>query len=483
PYEEKYCPVVTDDYSRFTWVFFLATKDETSGILKSFITRIENLVDHKVKVIRCDNRTEFKNREMNQFCEMKALRDANWVSAMQEELDQFARLKVWRLVPRPEGKSVIKTKWIFKNKKDESSLVIRNKARIVLVGYSQQEGIDYDETFAPVFTVFQMDVKTVFLNGILKEEVYVGQPLGFVSKQYPDHVYALDKALYGFKQAPRAWYDSSYNDGFKPSNDDGKKVDEDPRQESECKDPEKKENVNNTDFEMATNGNGDDKPPAGGAIRIFIASAVNKSFPVYQMDVKTSFLNGPLKEEVYVSQPDKFVDPHHPDKVYRLKKALYDLKQAPRAWEDILLVQIYVDDIFLGSTNPNLSKMFEKLMHSNFEMSMMGELKFFLGLQIHQSHVDIVHATCYCAHYQARPTEKHLKEVKRIFRYLKNTIPMGLWEQVKNGIAELFFVKTEYQLADLFTKALSQDRFQYLIRRLSMRWIPEELEVLANEYV
>nr|GFD41158.1 retrovirus-related Pol polyprotein from transposon TNT 1-94 [Tanacetum cinerariifolium] len=126
--------------------------------------------------------------------------------------------------PRSEGKSVIKTKWIFKNKKDESSLVIRNKARLVAVGYSQQEGIDYVETFAHVarieairlflsyaahkdFTVFQMDVKRTFLNGILKEEVYVGQPLGFVRKQYPDHVYALDKALYGLKQALRAWYD------------------------------------------------------------------------------------------------------------------------------------------------------------------------------------------------------------------------------------------------------------------------------------
>nr|GFB07104.1 hypothetical protein [Tanacetum cinerariifolium] len=132
----------------------------------------------------------------------KALKDTHWVSAMQEELDQFARLK---------------------NKKDESSLVIRNKARLIAVGYSQQEGINYYETFAPVarieairlflayaaykdFTVFQMDVKTAFLNGILKEEVYVGQPLGFVSKLYPDHVYALDKALYGLKQAPRAWY-------------------------------------------------------------------------------------------------------------------------------------------------------------------------------------------------------------------------------------------------------------------------------------
>nr|GEU71062.1 retrovirus-related Pol polyprotein from transposon TNT 1-94 [Tanacetum cinerariifolium] len=150
------------------------------------------------------------------LCGLMPLRDADWVSAMQEELDQFARLKVWRLVTRPEGKTIIKTKWIFKNKKDKSSLVIQNKARLVVVGYSQQEGIDYDETFVPVarieairlflayaahkdFTVFQMNVKTAFLNGILKEEVYVGQPPGFVSTQYPDHVYAFDKALYGFE--------------------------------------------------------------------------------------------------------------------------------------------------------------------------------------------------------------------------------------------------------------------------------------------
>ncbi|GJR17837.1 retrovirus-related pol polyprotein from transposon TNT 1-94 [Tanacetum coccineum] len=149
------------------------------------------------------------------------------------------------------------------------------------------------------------------------------------------------------------------------------------------------------------------------AVRIFVAHAAHKSFPIYQMDVKTAFLNGPLKEEVYVAQPEGFVDPDHPEKVYLLRKALYGLKQAPRAWydelsnflmskgftkgtidptlfkikygEDILLVQIYVDDIIFGSTNPKYSKRFEKLMHSRFEMSLMGEMKFFLGLQIHQS--------------------------------------------------------------------------------------------------
>nr|GEY68652.1 uncharacterized mitochondrial protein AtMg00810-like [Tanacetum cinerariifolium] len=346
------------------------------------------------------------------------------------------------------------------------------------------------------------------------------------------------------------------------------------------------------------------------------------------MDVKMAFLNGPLKEEVYVAQPKGFVDLNQPEKVYRLRKAFYGLKQALRAWydellkfmtskgftkgtidptlftirygEDILLVQIYVDDIIFGSTNPKYSKCFEKLMHSIFEMSLMGELKFFLGLQIHQSpsgifinpakytleilhkhgtpmatkpkldadlsgnpvdqtdyrskigslmyltssRPDIVQAVCFCARYQSRPTEKHLKEVKKIFRYIRGTVNMGLWypkdsrfeitafsnadhtgcidsrKRTSGGIrflgdklvswmskkqnctamssAEAEYValsvscaqvmwmrtqlqdygfnynkiplycdsQTEYQLADMFTKALPEDRFTYLVRRI-----------------
>nr|GEX06910.1 retrovirus-related Pol polyprotein from transposon TNT 1-94 [Tanacetum cinerariifolium] len=440
----------------------------------------------------------------------------------QEELYQFNRLDVWKLVDRPLCTNVINLKWLWKNKRDEENTVIRNKSRLVAKGYAQKEGVDFEESFTLV-----------------------------------------------------------------------------------------------TRLE---------------AVRLFIACAAHKSFTIYQMDVKTSFLYGPLKEEVFVNQPDGFVDPYHPDKVYQLKKALYGLKQAPRAWYDelskfllskgfskgfidptlfitkhrgdILLVQIYVDDIIFGSTNPNLSKRFEKLMRSKFELSMMGELKFFLGIQIHQSsrgifinqakyaqeilikhgmtscdsvgtpmatkHLDvdlsgtpidqtkyhnmvgalmyltasrpdIMHATCYCARYQAKPTEKHLTAVKQIFWYLKDTIHMGLWylkdtgfeltafsdsdhagyldsrkstpggiqflgdygfyfdkipmycdskaaiaiscnpvqhsrtkhidvryhfikEKVKKGIVELFFVRTEYQLADLFTKALPVERFKYLVR-------------------
>nr|GEY26268.1 retrovirus-related Pol polyprotein from transposon TNT 1-94 [Tanacetum cinerariifolium] len=253
----------------------------------------------------------------------EALGDADWVSAMQEELDQFARLKVLRLVPRTEGKSVIKTKWIFKNKKDESNLVIRNKARLIAVGYSQQEGIDYDEMFAPFarieairlflayaahkdFIVFQMDVKTTFLNGILKEEVYVGQPPGFVSKQYPDHLYALDKALYGLKQAPRAWYD---------------------------------------------------------VLSQFLIDSGFQKVPT------------PMVEQA---------------------KLKLDLVGKP------------VD-------------------HTDYR-SMIGSLMY-----VTSSRPDIMFATCMCARYQANPNEHHVSAVKKIFCYLKGTINLGLWYPKDSG--------------------------------------------------
>ncbi|GJV24522.1 retrovirus-related pol polyprotein from transposon TNT 1-94 [Tanacetum coccineum] len=383
------------------------------------------------------------------------------------------------------GKMISKDKVLSEEQKGKDQTVIRNKARLVAKGYAQEEGIDFEESFAPVARL--------------------------------------------------------------------------------------------------------------EAVRIFVAHAAHKSFPIYQMDVKTAFLNGPLKEEVYVAQPEGFVDPDHPEKVYLLRKALYGLKQAPRAWydelsnflmskgftkgtidptlfkikygEDILLVQIYVDDIIFGSTNPKYSKRFEKLMHSRFEMSLMGEMKFFLGLQIHQSpkgifinqakyaleilkkhnmdnchsigtplatkpkldvdlsgepvdqsdyrskigslmyltssRPDLVQAVCYCARYQARPTQKHLKEVKRIFKYLKGTINMGLWYPKDSGFeltafsdadhagcldtrkstsGGIQFLSDKLQLADMFTKALPEDRFKYLVRRIGMRCLtPADLEVLTNE--
>ncbi|KAJ9542631.1 hypothetical protein OSB04_029137 [Centaurea solstitialis] len=330
-----------------------------------------------------------------------ALRDPAWVSAMQEELEEFIRNNVWLLVPRPRKRTIIGSKWIFRNKLDEIGTIIRNKARLVAQGYRQEEGIDYDETFAPVARL--------------------------------------------------------------------------------------------------------------EAIRLFLAFAAHMNFKVYQMDIKNVFLNGKLNEEVYVAQPPGFVDPKFPDHVYKLNKALYGLKQAPRFVrgkidstlflkkypKHILLVQIYVDDIIFGSTNPKLCEKFELLMKSEYKMSMMGELTFFLGLQIKQSEKgifinqgkyvhemlkkfdltsctpmktpmapplslekdskgkpvdvtlyrgmigsllyltasrpDIMYSTCLCACYQAEPKESHLTAVKRIFRYLKGTPNLGLWYSKDSG--------------------------------------------------
>nr|GEW12304.1 copia protein [Tanacetum cinerariifolium] len=151
---------------------------------------------------------------------------------MQKEVNQFYRNKVWTLVPLPYGKTAIGFKWVFKNKKDEHGITTKNKARLFAQGYSQEEGIDYDETFAPVarmeatgiflafatymnFKVYQIDVKSTFLNGKLKEEVYVKQPSGFNSSEFPDYVCKLDKALNGLKQVPRAWMTNEFPFGKK----------------------------------------------------------------------------------------------------------------------------------------------------------------------------------------------------------------------------------------------------------------------------
>ncbi|GJR71258.1 retrovirus-related pol polyprotein from transposon TNT 1-94 [Tanacetum coccineum] len=427
------------------------------------------------------------------------------------------------LVSCPDKVMLIKLKWIYKVKTDEFGGVLKNKARLVAQGFNQEEGIDLEESFAPVARI--------------------------------------------------------------------------------------------------------------EAIRIFVANAANKNMKIFQMDVKTEFLNGKLKEEVYVSQPEGFVDQDNPSHVYKHKKALYGLKQALRAWYDmlssflisqhfskgavdptlftrkagnnLLLVQIYVDDIIFASTNTIMCNEFANLMTTKFKISMMGQIdsvdtpmveknKLDEDLQgtpldailyhgmigslmyLTSSRPDLIYVVCLCARYQAKPTEKHLNAVKRIFRYLKGTINIGLWyskdtgmsllvyadadhagcqdtrcstsesdhflgdklvswsskkqkctailnygfqfnkiplycdnkseialccnnvqhsrakhidvryhfikEQVENGIRELYFVRAEYQLADIFTKPLLRERFNFLIEKLGMRSMsPETLKRLIEE--
>nr|GEY89111.1 putative ribonuclease H-like domain-containing protein [Tanacetum cinerariifolium] len=229
------------------------------------------------------------------------------------------------------------------------------------------------------------------------------------------------------------------------------------------------------------------------AIRLFLAYASFMGFTVYHMDVKSAFLYGTIDEEVYVMQPPRFQDPEYLDRVYKVIKAMYGLHQAPRVWQrgDFILVQVYVDDIIFGSSNPQLCREFKALMHEKFQMSAMGELNFFIRLQVLQkedgiflsqdkyvgdilkkfeysdvrssntpmdkenpwgkdgtrkdvdlhlyrsmigslmyltvSRPDIMFAVCACARHQVTPKECHLHVVKRIFRYLKGHPKLGLW--------------------------------------------------------
>ncbi|GKA02339.1 retrovirus-related pol polyprotein from transposon TNT 1-94 [Tanacetum coccineum] len=252
------------------------------------------------------NIKESKSHPLENVIEPKnineALKDESWVIAMQEELNQFISNDVWELVPNPKNMTIIGTKWVYRNKLDENGVVSRNKARLVAQGYNQQEGIDYDETYAPVarlesirillayacaldFRLFQMDVKSAFLNGFINEEVYVAQPPGFIDFAKPNHVYRLKKALYGLKQAPKAWYDR---------------------------------------------------------LKAFL--------------IKHDYTMGMVDNTLFTKKKDS----------------------------NIIIVQIYVDDIIFGSTCQEMCDDFAKIMHDEFEMSMMGELNFFLGLQIKQ---------------------------------------------------------------------------------------------------
>nr|GEW07143.1 hypothetical protein [Tanacetum cinerariifolium] len=255
-----------------------------------------------------------------------ALTQSCWIEAMQEELNEFERLEVWELVPRPDKVMVITLKWIYKVKLDKLGGILKNNARLVARGYRREEEIDFEESFAPVARL--------------------------------------------------------------------------------------------------------------EAIWIFLAYAAHKNMVVYQMDVKTTFLNGNLREEVYVSQPNGFVDQDNPNHVNG---------------NDLLLVQIYVDDIIIAASTPELldspmvekSKLDEdkegKAVDPSHYRGMIGTL-----LYLTASRPDLQVVICMCARYQARPTEKHVHAVKRIFRYLRGTVHRGLWYPKDSSVALTAFAYADH---------------------------------------
>ncbi|GJZ81445.1 retrovirus-related pol polyprotein from transposon TNT 1-94 [Tanacetum coccineum] len=685
--KKMYCLVVIDDYSRFTWVFFLATKDETSGILKSFITGIENLVDHKVKVIRCDNGTEFKNREMNQFCEMKGILRQFSVARTPQQNEVAERrnrtLIEAALTMLADSKcpvtilNTIDHLGKFDGKADECFFVgyfLNSKAFRVFNSRTRIVEENSHNRFSESTPnavgsgpdwLFDIDALTRTIN--YEPIVTDTQSNGFADTKASDNACQARKETEPVKDYIflRLWTadppysqdpKSSHDDGSKPLSDDGKKVDEDPRKESEYNDQEKKDNVNNTnnvnvagthkvnviggktsielpfdpnmpaledynifdfsrddeddgavadmnnldttiqvspipttrihkdhpldqvirDLQSATQTrnmsknleeHGFEEPkktsvdlPNGKraigfkwvlrnkkdergivirnkarlvaqgytqeegidydevftpvarieAIRLFLAYASFKYFVVYQMDVKSAFLYGKIEEKVYKG--------------------------------DILLVQVYVDDIIFGSTKMELCIAFEKLMHEKFQMSSIGELTFFLGLQVKQkkddifisqdkyvdeilkkfgfievktastpmetqkpllkdedgeevdvhmyrsmigslmyltsSRPDIMFAVCACARYQVNPKVSHLHAVKRIFRYLKGQLKLGLWYLKDSPFDLVAYTDSDYARESLYRKSATGG-CQFLGCRL-ISWQCKKLTVVAN---
>ncbi|GJT34454.1 putative ribonuclease H-like domain-containing protein [Tanacetum coccineum] len=327
----------------------------------------------------------------------------------------------------------IGTKWVFRNKKDERGIVVRNKARQVAQGYTQEEGVNYDE----------MDVKSAFLYGTIDEEVYVCQPPGFEDPQFPDKVYKVEKALYGLHQAPKAWYET---------------------------------------------------------LSTYL--------------IKNGFRRGTIDKTLFIKKEKG----------------------------DILLVHVYVDDIIFGSTKKSLCDEFEGLMHKRFQMSSMGELTFFLGLQVQQkkdgifisqdkyvadilkkfdfaivkttstpmepnkalikdeeadsvdvhlyrsmigslmyltaSRPDIMFAVCACARFQVTPKMSHLHAVKRIFRYLKGQPKLGLWYPRDSPFDLEAFSDSDYARASLDRKSTTGG-CQFLGKRL-ISWQCKKQTIVAN---
>nr|GEX88541.1 hypothetical protein [Tanacetum cinerariifolium] len=422
---------------------------------------------------------------------------------------------VWELVPRPDKVMVITLKWIYKVKLDELGGILKNKARLVAHGYRQEEGINFEESFASVarleaiwiflayaahknMVVYQMDVKIAFLNGNLREEVYVSQPDGFVDQDNPNHVYKLKKALYGLKQAPHAWYDTLSS--FLISQDFSK---------------------GSVDPTLFIRRNGNDLL----LVQIYVDDVDDGKNLIFLRITGLQISQSPIG--IFINQS---------------KYAIESLKKYGFESCDPL------DTSMVEKSKLDEDKEGKAVDPSHYH-SMIGTLLYLIA-----SRPDLQFSICMCARYQSRPTEKHdssialtafadadhagcqdtrpVHPVVTEAEYITlsgccaqilwmrsqlsdyglgfNKIPMYcdnksdidlccnnvqhsrskhidiryhfLKEQVKNGVIEFYFINTEYQLADLFTKALGRDRIEFLINKLGMRsFTPETLKQLMDE--
>ncbi|GJT57245.1 retrovirus-related pol polyprotein from transposon TNT 1-94 [Tanacetum coccineum] len=313
-----------------------------------------------------------------------ALTQSCWIEAMQEELNEFECLEVWELVPRPDKVMVITLKWIYKVKLNELGRILKNKARLIACGYRQEEGIDFEESFAHVerldaiqffltfaahmkMIVYQMDVKTTFLNNILWEEVYVSQLNRFMDKDNLNHVYKLKKALFGLKQAPRAWYD------------------------------------------------------------LLSKFLLSQEFSKGTVD-PTLFIRRQGKDILLISQSPRGIF------LNQSKYALESLKKYGMESSDPVDTTRMVREIPRLDEDPQ-----GKVVDPTHYREMVGTLMYLTA-----SRPDLTFVVCMCARYQAKPTEKHLHAVKRIFKYLRGTINRGLWYPKDSSIALIAYADADH---------------------------------------
>ncbi|GJZ98322.1 retrovirus-related pol polyprotein from transposon TNT 1-94 [Tanacetum coccineum] len=476
-----------------------------------------------------------------------ALTQACWIEAMQEELHEFERLEVWELVPPPDKAFVITLKWIYKVKLDELGGILKNKARLVARGYRQEEGIDFEESFAPVarleairiflafaahmnMVVYQMDVKTAFLNGNLREEVYVSQPDGFVDPDKPNYVYKLKKALYGLKQAPRAWYDmlSSFlisNDFSKGSVDptlfirrEGKElllvqiyVDDIIFAASTPELCDLFAKIMCLKFKMSMMGKisfflGLQISQSPRGIFINQSKYVLKSLKKYGFEscdpVDTPMVE---KSKLDVDKEGKAVDPSHYRGMigtlfYLTARTVHRGLWYPK--DSSIALTAFADADHAGcqdtrrSTSGSIQLLGDRLVSWSSKRQKSAAISsteaeyialsgccaqvlwmrsqltdYGFGFNKIPMYCDNKSAIALCCNNVQHSRSKHI-DIR--FHFIK--------EHVENGVIELYFVNTEYQLADIFTKALGRERIEFLINKLGRRsFTPETLKILADD--
>nr|GEV57697.1 retrovirus-related Pol polyprotein from transposon TNT 1-94 [Tanacetum cinerariifolium] len=683
---KRYVLVIVDDYSRYTWVHFLITKDETPEVIKNFLKKIYVRLQAPVIIVRTDNETEFKNHALKEYFDSVGIthetsaaktpqqngvveyRNRTLVEAARTMfIFSHASLFLWAeaiatahflpscflalCYPKNDREDIRKL-----GAKGDIGFFIGYSANSVLyrvynrrtkkiietmnVTFDELSAMDFEQnsskpglqsltsgqisfglelTYAPSTITPQRpserDLDIIFEP--LHNEYIGGQPSKaprtVSAAPVIQNLQAPSASMSIQDSTPTPTY--SLNTPISSYNVDEQSQPHAQQQGNHTLLPNVSaaDNVLNAVFEgdlfvnpfvipstesvvSSTQYEGIDFEESFApiaqmeAIRIFLAYVAHKGFTMYQMDVKTSFLHGSLKEDVYVCQPEGFIDVDHLSHVYKLKKALYGLKQAPRAWYDELSTFLLQKGFSKGIIDPTLftRRFDDDILVSNYvneilkkyglntcdiigtpmdikdklDLDQIGtpvdatKYRSMIGalMYLTSSRLDIVHATCVCARYQAQPTKKHLKEGKRIFRYLRGTVNMGIWytkdfcfeltgfsdadyagckytfkstsggvqflgeklmswslknktltdygyhfnkipiycdsksaiaiscnpvqhfrtkhiaarypfinEHVEKGTIELYFVKTDYQLADIFTKALPVDRFNYLM--------------------